>query len=65
MSVCLDAKCGRGVQLTKSAVLVVSNIKARMEVQHSILTLSLHDLLQEIFTFTTCRIYELNYHLTY
>jgi hypothetical protein len=44
----------RGLFRADSCVaLVVSNIKARMESQHSILPLSLHDLWRESFTFTT------------
>jgi hypothetical protein len=35
----------------KPAVLVVPNVKARMEAQLSISFLSLHDLLRESFTF--------------
>jgi len=35
-----------------SAILVVPNVKARMEAERSILPLSLHDFLQESFTFT-------------
>ena len=34
-----------------SAVLVVPNVKVRMETQHSISPLSVHDLLRESFTF--------------
>jgi hypothetical protein len=34
-----------------SAFLVVPNVKIRMEAQHSIPPLSLHDLLREMFTF--------------
>jgi hypothetical protein len=34
------------------AVLVVPNVKVRMEAQHSIAPLSLYDLLRESFTFT-------------
>jgi len=35
-----------------SAVLVVLNVRLRVEAQHSILPLSLHDLLRVSFTFT-------------
>jgi hypothetical protein len=38
--------------LEQSAILVVPNVKGRMEAQLSISPLSLHDLLQETFTFT-------------
>ena len=36
-----------------SAILVVPNVKVRMEAQHSIPLLSLHDLLQESCTCTS------------
>jgi len=47
----LGVKCGRRVELTTLVVLVVLNVKVRMEAQPSILLLSLHDLLRETFTF--------------
>ena len=37
-------------RVDNSAVLVVPNVKARMEAQHYIPPLSLHDLLRESFT---------------
>ena len=43
-------RCGRRVQLT-SSVLAVLNVKMRIEAEHSIALLSLHDLLRESFTF--------------
>jgi len=39
----------------KFALIIVANVKVRMEVKYSIPVLSLHDLLRESFTFTfTC-----------
>jgi hypothetical protein len=43
-------KSGPGRRADNSAVLGVPNVKARIETQHSISILSLHDLLWENFT---------------
>jgi hypothetical protein len=47
--IALGVKCGQHVELTTLPSL---NVKIRMEAQHSIPPLNLHDLLQESFTFT-------------